>query len=271
MQTILITGTGSGIGQATAKLFARKGWCVFATDRKRASSPAGKNTVPMLLDVNDPRAIANAFKAIKEQADHLDCVVNNAGWGLFLPFEDTTQKETEEMYRTNVFGLMEVTRHACAIMRKQKGGTIINISSVAGQRGSPLYSVYASTKWAVEGFSEALAHEMRALGVHVKIVEPGRVKTAFFDRAYGQETLKRISDPYRAMCERKIQKHRASLASDAASAEDVAQIIFSAATDGSWRLRYPVGKEAETILQAKHTQNDQEFFEEVYKEFTSPS
>lgn len=267
MKTILMTGTGSGIGRAAAELFAKKGWQVLASNRDLASAPTGKNIIPMALDVNDPRAIAEAFQSIKEQTDHLDCVVNNAGWGLFRPFEDTTAQEVEEMYRTNVLGLMEVTRHACAVMRKQKSGTIIQISSVAGQRGSPLYSVYASTKWAVEGFSEALFHEMRELGVHVKLIEPGRVKTSFFDTAYSAESLARISAPYRRMCDRKARKHTESLAESAATAEEIAEVIFSAATDGSWRLRYPAGEEAEKLIRAKETLPDQEFVEKIHAEF----
>jgi short-subunit dehydrogenase len=266
MPTVLITGTSSGIGHAASELFASKGWHVLAGSRKPDSLRfAAKTIEPVHLDVNDAKSIAAFFKNLTAKRIPLDCVVNNAGWGLALPLEDTSHKDTEEMFRTNVFGPVEITRQTCRIMREQKKGVIIAVASVAGRVGIPLYSLYCATKWALEGFSESLAHEMRAFGVAVKIVEPGGVKTKFFSRAYGQIELTHVSEPYRRLCERRLKQHEEGSAHYSLP-EEVAQTIYEAATDGKPQLRYPTG-EAIPTLRERSELPDQEFFERMNKKF----
>ncbi|HAI97930.1 TPA: hypothetical protein DCL30_00085 [Candidatus Peribacteria bacterium] len=267
MPTVLITGTSSGIGLAACTLFAEKGWHVLAGSRNPdASLYKGKSIEPVRLDVNDPGNVEAFFSEYEKHKTPLDCVVNNAGWGISLPFEDTKRKEVAEMFQTNVFGLMEVTRHACRIMRHQKRGVIISVASIAGLVGSALYPIYVSTKFAVEGFSESLAHEMREMGVMVKLVEPGRVQTKFFDRAYAPIELNRVSEPYKHLAERKLAQHLKGVA-HYSTAEQVAKVIFEAATDGKKLLRYPVGANALEDIAQKKLLTDQEFFEKVHEKF----
>ncbi|MDD5026001.1 MAG: SDR family oxidoreductase [Candidatus Peribacteraceae bacterium] len=267
MPTVLITGTSSGIGLAACELFAGKGWRVLAGSRNPdASLYKGKSIEPVRLDVNDPENVESFFREYEKHKMPLDCVVNNAGWGVSLPFEDTKRQEVAEMFQTNVFGLMEVTRHACRIMRHQKRGIIISVASIAGLVGSALYPIYVSTKFAVEGFSESLAHEMREMGVTVKIVEPGRVQTKFFDRAYAPIEMNRVSEPYKHLAERKLAQHVQSV-EHYATAEQIAKVIFEAATDGTKKLRYPVGADALEEIKEKRTLTDQEFFEKMHEKF----
>jgi len=248
MKTVLITGCSTGIGHAACEFFAERGWAVFAGSRRPETLNFRHTAIkPVALDVNDTASIDRCFASLPP----LECVVNNAGYGLLLPFEDTPPEEIEKMFRTNVLGLMEVSRRAARMMRERghglpteapstrlgtgsaKTGTIINISSVLGVIGTPWYAAYSATKWAVEGFSESLAHELKPFNVHVKIVEPGGTKTEFHDRAYADFP---VSDAYKERFGRK----RASRTSkgDYETPESVAEIIFDAATDESWRLRY---------------------------------
>jgi NAD(P)-dependent dehydrogenase (short-subunit alcohol dehydrogenase family) len=241
MKTILITGCSTGIGHAACEVFAERGWKVLAGSRHPAELKfAHANISPIELDVNDVGSIERCFSKISE----LDCLVNNAGYGLLLPFEDTPREEIEKIFHTNVFGLMDVSRHATVMMRKQGRGTMINISSVLGTIGTPWYAAYSATKWAVEGFSESLAHEMKPFGVHVKIVEPGGTKTEFHNVAYTSKAP--ISDVYKETFERKRGSRNTK--NDYDTAENVAELIWEAANDDSWRLRYSAPQAKKALL-----------------------
>lgn len=251
MPTVLITGTSSGIGHATAELFAEKGWQVLAGSRHPENVTFSKEGIePVAIDVNSPVSIAACFQMLQKQNMSLDCVVNNAGWGCLLPFEDTPPTTIQEMFRTNVFGLMEVCRLSARKMREQRRGTIITISSIVGQIGYPFYSVYVSTKWAVEGFSESLAYELRPFGIRVKIVEPGGVKTHFHKHAYDPKFLEHVSAPYQDPIEQKMLAHDAS-APHYSDPRAVAAVILKAAEDESFRIRYPAGRDAAHLLRWK--------------------
>lgn len=241
MKTILITGTSTGIGHAAAELFAERGWKVFAGTRNPEKVPfhtAGIEQV--VMDVNSVESIERAWSSLPP----LDVVVNNAGYGLLLPFEDTPAEEIKKIFTTNVFGLMEVSRRAAKMMREKKSGTIINISSVLGIIGMPWYAAYGATKWAVEGFSESLAHELQPFNVHVKIVEPSGTKTEFHHVAY--DTAFPISDAYKEKYERKHATH--GQGADYDSPETIAELIWQAANDSSWRLRHSAKQAKQTLF-----------------------
>lgn len=252
MPTILITGCSSGIGHATAELFAERGWTVYAGSR-HPNQMIFKNAAikKIAVDVNDLNGIARTFKELPA----LDVVVNNAGYGLLLPFEDTPAEEIEKMFRTNVLGLMEVTKHAAKMMREKRSGLptearsaqvgkIINISSTLGVIGISWYAAYAATKWAVEGLSESLAYELKPFNVQVKIVEPGGTKTGFHTIAY-ESVQPQITEDYR----KDFEKKRATRGSkgDYEEPETVAELIWTAANDDSWKLRYS-SRQAKRVL-----------------------
>ena len=187
-QVALITGCSSGIGHETALMLARNGFHTFATmrDTKKSNSLAKRSEKEKLalkileLDVNDDKSIENAISRVKSEAKRIDVLINNAGYGLVGFFEDLTLDEIRNQFETNFFGVLNITKKVIPIMRLQKTGTIVNISSGAGQVGFPGISAYASSKFAVEGFSESLMYELSPFGVKVIIIEPGVVKTNFF-------------------------------------------------------------------------------------------
>ena len=250
-KTVLITGSSSGIGRATAEQFARAGWNVAATMRR--PDEAGDwirqpNTIGLPLDVTDPDSIRAALAAAVAKFGDLDVVVNNAGYGMVGPFEASTAEQVERQLSTNVTGLMNVTREIIPHFRKRRGGTIINVTSMGGRVTFPLYSVYHASKWAVEGFSESLVYELAPFDIRVKLVEPGPIKTDFYGRS-----MHVIAKPGLTAYDEFVGKAMPVMQQAGATApgpELVAKTIFRAATDGSKRLRYPVNSRA--ILWARH-------------------
>lgn len=240
--SILITGCTSGIGHAAAELFAKRGWKVFAGSRQPDEMTFTHPSIEKIaIDVNDVASIDQCFKTLPP----LDCVVNNAGYGLLLPFEDTPPEEIEKMFRTNVFGLMEVSRRAAKMMREKKSGCIINISSILGAIGVQWYAAYCATKWAVEGFGESLGHELKPFNVHVKIIEPSGTKTNFHHTAYDKDFP--VTEAYKEKYERKRATHGRG-AGGYDTPESIAELIWQAANDDSWRLRYAAPQAKKTLL-----------------------
>ena len=135
------------------------------------------------LDVTDVDSIKSAIDETLEKFGRIDAVVNNAGYGLVGAFEAATQEQIEKQFQTNVFGLMNVCREILPYFREQKRGTIVNVASVGGRITFPFYSLYHATKWAVEGFRESLQYELEQFNIRVKIIEPGPIKTDFYDRS----------------------------------------------------------------------------------------
>lgn len=245
-QTILITGASTGIGKAAAELFFQKGWNVVATMRAPRNSRDDARWLELPLDVTDPASISAAQARAEEKFGHIDVVVNNAGYGLVGTFESMDEDKIARQFETNVFGLMRVTRALLAPMRRRGSGVIINVASMGGRLTFPFYSVYHASKWAVDGFSESLQFELSATGVRVKVIEPGAIKTDFYDRSADfnhDRDLVEYNDIVDAGMKR-VNK----FGENAASPGIVAETIWRAATDGSKKLRYPVGSDARSLL-----------------------
>ena len=173
-KTVLITGSSSGIGRAAAKLFQKKGWNVAATMRspqKEKELTNLENVICPQLDVMKVETIRQAVEETKQKFGEINAVVNNAGYGLVGPFEAATQEQIQRQFSTNVFGLMNVTGEVIPYFRERKQGIIANIASIGGRVTFPLYSLYHGTKWAVEGFSESLQHELKPFNIKIKIIE----------------------------------------------------------------------------------------------------
>lgn len=249
MKTILITGASSGIGRATALHFAQRGWNVAATMRNPASDQALEgipNLKKYALDVTRSESIQQALAQAIGDFGHIDVLVNNAGYGALGIFEKSNAEAIRRQFETNVFGLMEVCRAILPHFRMRNSGTIINISSVGGRVTFPLYSVYHGTKWAVEGFSESLQYEVKAWNICVKLVEPGAIKTDFYDRSQDlfQQPGFEAYDRYETATFAATQKAGA----DAPGPEVVARKIWQAAHDSSYKLRYPAGPSAAAVI-----------------------
>ena len=238
-KTVLITGASSGIGRATAELFAARGWTVAATMRTPEASDLGRASDRILLlplDVTDKASVEAAVKETIGRCGAIDVVVNNAGYGLMGPFEAQGEDQIRRQLETNLFGVMTVTRAVLPHMRERKQGRIVNVGSAAGRMGFPLYSTYCAAKWGLEGFSEALWLELRQHNIKVKIIEPGMVRTDFFDRS--REVA---SKPGLAAYDDFIARVRPNIKAweDAGCApEVVARSIWRASTSIWPRLRY---------------------------------
>ena len=251
-KTVLITGTSSGIGWAAVKEFSGKGWNVAATLRTPAKE-TDMQTWPGVklyaLDVTRTDTIQTALTAVKKDFGRIDVVVNNAGFGVDGVFEAMSDDVIEGQFNTNVFGLMRVTREAAKLMREQGGGTIIQIASMGGRLAFPLYSIYHGTKWAVEGFTEALHYELAPFNIRLKLIEPGAIKTEFYGK--GRQFVKPdYTDAYDSFIE-KVEKVNMEAGGKGESPEKVAKAIFKAATDNSSKLRYPVGAPAPMLLRLR--------------------
>jgi len=181
----MVTGAARGIGLRIVEAALAAGDAVVATSRDATSLRerfAGNAAVlPVALDVTDEKQAANAVATALAHFGHIDVLVNNAGFGLLGAVEEASADEVRRLYETNVFGLLNVTRAVLPSMRERRLGHVINLSSVGGFRSGPGFGVYSSTKFAVEGLSEALHAELAPLGVHVTIVEPGYFRTEFLD------------------------------------------------------------------------------------------
>lgn len=183
-KTVLITGCSSGIGRATAHAFNDEGWTVYATAR----NPADVETLGeagcelATLDVTDEDDVDRVVDRILDEEGALDALVNNAGYGQFGPIEDVTTDKVHEQFDVNVYGPHRLIRAVLPAMRRERDGTIVNVSSVAGRVSFPGGGVYAGSKFALEAMSDALRNEVREFGVDVVVVEPGPVRTGFSDR-----------------------------------------------------------------------------------------
>ena len=259
-KTILITGASSGIGKSTAKLFQDKGWNVIATMRtpeKETELNSLENVLVTRLDVLDSTSISDAVNLGIEQFGRIDVLLNNAGYGSYGPLEATPMEKIKRQFDVNVVGLLETTKAVIPHFRQNGSGIIINISSIGGKMTFPLGTLYHGSKFAVEGLSEALSFEMEAIGVKVKIVEPGMIKTDFGGRSFDFN-----NDESMVEYQETIGKLFASFGNVAESASEptvVAEVIFQAATDGTGTLRYTAGEDAREIIANRKALDDETF------------
>ena len=252
--TVLITGCSSGIGAAAVQHFAAQGWNVAATLRNPASAHfeggAGK-VATFALDVTDQKSVDAAVAQAAERFGQIDVLINNAGYGLFGPFETATQEVIERQFQTNVFGVFAVTRAVLPHMRERASGVIINVASLTGLVAMPLYSLYAASKFAVVGFSESLSHELGPLGIRVKVFAPGAVATDFSGRSLVR-TFEGDGGPYAQSIGKVMGVFAANRGtSNASTPEQLAQALYDAATDGSEQLRYVIGEDAKALMQTR--------------------
>ena len=243
MKTVFITGASSGIGKASARLFAARGWQVAATMRhheRETELSSLPNVRLFACDITEFDSIAQAVSAAIATFGRIDALVNNAGYDAVGPLEGASEEQIRRQIETNLTGTILVTKAALPHFRESGGGALINISSVAGRLTMPLQSLYHATKWGVEGFSESLQYELRPFGIHVRIIEPGLIKTDFYNRSITRMDTT-APEPYRAHAGRLIKTLvlAGQYGSDPAG---VAETVFQAATDKGARLRYSVGK-----------------------------
>ncbi len=248
-KTVFITGTSSGIGRATARYFINKGWNVVATMKNPDSEKEFQDGVNVLLakvDVTDSESIKVAFENAISKFGSVDAIVNNAGYGLLGPLENTTEKQVKDQFDTNVLGTINLVRIALPHFRERKAGKIINISSMLGRITLPFMSVYSSSKYAVEGLSESLYYELKDFNIQVKIIEPGTIKTNFLTTSLVRSESDKVSvyDSYWHEYINNMIKR----GENGKDPELAAKVIYRAVNDNSSKLRYTVDSLSKMLI-----------------------
>ena len=266
----VVTGSSSGIGHEIALILARNGFLTYATMRdlqknSKLKSIKDEENLPLefiQLDVTDENSVKTAVQKIYDDVGRIDMLINNAGYGLTGAFEDLSIDEIKTQFETNFYGLIRTTQAILPIMRKQKSGTIVNMSSGAGRFGFPMGSAYVSTKFAVEGLSESLSYEVEPFGIRVILIEPGMIKTNFSNASI---MAKKSIDPNSSYAPlmKSMETGFNKLLENASSPQLVAQITLDAMTSDKPNLRYLAGKDVEQWLEAKKKMSDEEFHDMI--------
>lgn len=266
--TVLITGTSSGLGRATAKLFHTRGWNVVATMRDPAKETEFNDMDGVLvtrLDVEEAASIGEAVENGIREFGGIDVLVNNAGFGAFGPLEVTPFETMRRQFEVNVFGVLRTMQALLPHFRSRKSGTIVNVTSVGGRMGFPFGSLYHGSKYAVEGVSEALQYELAPLGIKVRVVEPGAILTDFSGRSLQMSNDAAVTE-YQSLLQSVLEAYGKYMSSGS-EPDKIAEVIFDAATDSSATLRYAAGGDAVEMLAGRAAADDDEFFASIRSQF----
>jgi short-subunit dehydrogenase len=264
-KVVLITGCSSGFGYHTALKFARNGWLTFAGIRDLESAGSKEllevkkkenlSLEILSLDVTSPLSVEEGAKLVVAMAGRIDVLVNNAGFGYFGPVEEFSIDEVRNQYETNVFGVLRMVKSVAPVMRQQKSGLIINVSSIAGLLSLPLNGVYSSSKFALESLTEALRLELSHFNIKVSLVEPGSFSTRFWDNLKHPKSLELSDSPYRDFSKgalgkwRKAEnKFKSRIRARFFNPDVVVNKIYDIAKMENPSLRYPVGMEARVVF-----------------------
>jgi len=267
----VVTGSSSGIGFETSLLLAKNGFFTYATMRNLDKSNKIidfklKEKLPLEvleLDVTDDKSVKEAIEMIANEQGKVNVLVNNAGYALVGPLEELSIQEFKEQFETNVFGAIRVTQAVLPIMRKQRHGTIVNISSIAGRIGFPLTSAYVSSKFALEGLSESMAYEIDQFGITVILIEPGVIKTNFDHNLKLGKKVSTTNDrnsPYADITEKRIAGFKPRF-ENGLPAIEVAKVILKAIRSRNVpsESRYLVGNDAFKLMEIRNNKSDKEF------------
>ncbi|MGO2989442.1 SDR family NAD(P)-dependent oxidoreductase [Lactococcus cremoris] len=238
MKTVIITGASNGMGYKAAKVFASKGWKVFAGARRVEKIPTDQNIVGLKLDVTDSASNHAFIAEILKQTQQIDVLINNAGYGEFSPAEEIPMENVRKQFETNFFGAVELTQLVLPTMRAQKSGRIINISSIGGDLYMPLGSYYHATKAALQQWSDALDVEIKDFGAQSIIIQPGGTASSWGEIAIGNALKNLKKDSFYQPLVEKIQGALSGNASVGATSLDLAELFYKAATDQNPKRRY---------------------------------
>ncbi|WP_196893039.1 SDR family oxidoreductase [Aureivirga marina] len=268
-KTILITGCSSGIGRATAKYFQEKGWNVIATIRTNPVEDTElynlKNVLVSELDVTKQETIQKTVKTGIEKFGKIDVLLNNAGYGSYGLLEATSEEKIRRQMEVNVIGPLMVIKELLPHFRKNKAGIILNVSSMGGKITFPLGTLYHGSKFAVEGMSEALSYELEAIGVKVKLIEPGVINTNFATSSFDLNLNENLEE-YQKFTQ-KILTAFGNMGTISSEAELVAETIYNAAIDKSDQIRFVVGKDAEQLVEARKQMDDSTYLTMMKSQF----
>ena len=275
-QIALITGSSSGIGFETSLLLARDGIYTYATMRNLSKSQeildiTKKECLPLkvlTLDVTDEKSTQKAIDMVMYEQNRIDILVNNAGYSLVGALEQISMDEIKEEFETNFFGIIKLIQKVLPLMRKQRSGRIINVSSLAGRIGLPIASAYVSSKFALEGLSESLKYEVQDFGIYVILIEPGVIKTNFIKNLKigkqvitsenGDVNTSSADLPYAEITQKRISAFKPRF-EKGSSPKEVADTILEAVTSDKPKFRYIVGQDASKLMEIRKNTSDEEF------------
>ena len=260
-KTVLITGASSGFGKLSVHKFHKQGWNVIATMRspeKEKELTKLTNVLVIRLDVCNKTSIKEAIKQGVDKFGRIDVLINNAGYGAFGLLEEASEQEIKNQFNTNLFGVINTTQEVLPIMRKQNSGVIINITSIGGLVGMPMLSLYSASKFAVEGLSESMSHELKKFNIKVKTVSPGSFATNFggahtFNEGNKKEDLNEYRQKIKSNLEEVLKNPPKPFG--LGNPQDVADIIYKCATKTK-KLRTTVGKDAKMVKFMKRILSD---------------
>ena len=265
-KTCIVTGANSGIGRSTAITLAKNDYTVFATMRSLERGEKLKGIAQELnlvvkaveLDVSDTDSVNQGINEILDQTDQIDVFINNAGVGSNAVIEDVDIESDKSVFETNFWGVVRCIQAVLPTMRQQKSGHIIQVSSIAGRVGLPAQPIYSASKWALEGLSENLAHDLSSFGVRVSIIEPGVTRTAILGKNNTVPQNDDFENIYARMLDMYMQGIEANIRPEA-----VSETILQCLESSSHQLRGPVAWGAETMVNARHdgSVSDEEWVE----------
>jgi len=256
----IVTGTSTGIGYETSLTLARNGFLTYATMRNLdksvdVTSRADKEDLPLTvlqMNVDNDNSVNDTIERIMNDKGRIDVVVNNAGYALFGAFEETAMQNARAQLETNFFGTVRVIKAVLPIMRKQHGGIIVNVSSMAGRIAFPFDSFYHASKFAIEGLSESLQYEVEPFGVKVILIEPGAVKSDFLKDLKSTGNIE--DSPYRPVIQ-KVTESFERTTQNATPPEQVASVILKAVISDNPDFRNTVGEDVKSILEVRGKAN----------------
>ena len=265
-KTCIVTGANSGIGRSTAITLAKNDYTVFATMRSLDRGEKLREIAQELnlvikeveLDVSDTDSVNQGINEILDQTDQIDVLINNAGVGSNAVIEDVDIESDKSVFETNFWGVVRCIQAVLPTMRQQKSGHIIQVSSIAGRVGLPAQPIYSASKWALEGLSENLAHDLSSFGVRVSIIEPGVTRTAILGKNNTVPQNDDFENIYARMLDMYMQGIEANVRPEA-----VSETILQCLESSSHQLRWPVAWGAETMVNARHdgSVSDEEWVE----------
>jgi len=270
----LVTGSSTGIGFEISLALARNGFYTYGTmrnmqDSNRIMDISKKEQLSLEvlhLDVNDDKSILDTINKINEKNQRIDVLVNNAGYALAGPLEGTSMDELKAQFETNFFGAIKVMQSVIPIMRNQKSGRIVNITSMGGRVAVPLDSIYHGTKFALEGVSECIRYELGPFGIKIILIEPGAVGSNFWKNLKMTSVSQSPNSPYRQMID-DISKVFSKMTENVIHPSEVAKVVVDAVTSEDPEFRYVVGKDANMILDAKKNMSEREYEHFIKEQF----
>ena len=273
-QVALVTGSSTGIGFETSLALARTGFYTYATmrnleDSNKITEIANKEGLPLevlRLDVTDDNSIKDTINHIYDKNKRIDVLINNAGYALAGPLEETSTEEIMKQFETNFFGAIKTMQSVIPIMRNQMSGKIVNVTSIGGLIAFPLDSIYHGTKFALEGVSQSIRYELGSFNIKIILIEPGAVGSRFWNNINMANKSDDAHSPYRKTIDT-ISETFSRMAENVIPPSEVAKVITEAVTTDNPELRYVIGKDANFILEKSKNLSNKAFEDSMKEQF----